>query len=530
MRIELIVHNLVRENAERFESLVQNLHNARNVNTWKGGCEMEIDNESEINHIISFLKKSGFSAVNPSEKFKEAKSVCVRISGMTCRSCEIIVERKFLKIPGVKHVDVNAAKGTAKVICDETCEVNISSLQKGIEGEKYRVQGLVADFESEDEVTKNKPSLMRLIGLFALVLLIGSLFKNYLFFSSQAGVQQTVTWAAAVILGLVAGSSSCLAVSGGLLLSTAGRFRERYGSASLRERLRPVFLFVFGRILAYGFLGGLIGLLGKAFTLSSSVTGLITIAAAIFMLIMGLEMLHIAPAWLKSLMPRMPKSLAHRIVDADGSTHWAAPFFLGAATFFLPCGFTQSLQVYALTTGSFWASAMILGGFAIGTAPALLALGWASSSMKGKAGTWFFQFAGALVVVLGIWNIQNGIALTGLTLPVIASPKVDTTQQAVGGDSNVSFNGTSQVIKMALTNSSPYYSPSDTFTVKSGLPVQIQINSRGSGCRSAFLIPKLNVSQFLDQSVNIIDFTPSTPGRYTFSCGMGMYRGTLIVT
>ena len=120
----------------------------------------------------------------------------------------------------------------------------------------------------------------------------------------------------------------------------------------------------------------------------------------------------------------------------------------GGATFFFPCGFTQALQVYALTTGSFFGSAAILAGFAIGTAPALLALGWASSSLKGKFGKLFFQFSGALVIVLGLWNMQNGLTLAGypISLPQFklesaVSAETDTKQDTDKTDPNVKLEG-----------------------------------------------------------------------------------------
>jgi sulfite exporter TauE/SafE len=47
---------------------------------------------------------------------------------------------------------------------------------------------------------------------------------------------------------------------------------------------------------------------------------------------------------------------------------------LGAASFFLPCGFTQAVQIFALSTGSPLFGAALLATFAVGTAPGLLAL------------------------------------------------------------------------------------------------------------------------------------------------------------
>ena len=458
---------------------------------------------------------------------------------MTCRSCEIIIERKFGKLPWVKRADVDANRGIATLVCQEGCSIDLDALKNSLDADsKYSLRGVIENKQthgaSASEVSE-RPPLMRLIGIFALVLLAWSLFNKAGVLGAQTSTGSTVTFAAALVLGLVAGTSSCLAVAGGLLLSSAGKFRERYGDASPLQRMKPVALFVAGRTLSYGILGGLIGLLGTALTFSPAFTGALTLLAAVYMIVMGLEMLHIAPKWLKGLMPRMPKSIGRRIVDAEGKEHWSAPMLLGAATFFLPCGFTQSLQLYALTTGSFVASGLILTGFAIGTAPALLALGWASSSLKGKAGKFFFQFAGALVIVLGLFNMQNGLTIAGypLSWPTFNfQPNVSAASGSAlaAADPNVQIEKGTQVIRMKITGMDPYYEPSTSYTVKAGVPVRWEIDGAGTGCRSILQVPKLGISQDVSNPSTVINFTPDKPGSYAFSCSMGMFRGTLNVT
>jgi sulfite exporter TauE/SafE len=46
----------------------------------------------------------------------------------------------------------------------------------------------------------------------------------------------------------------------------------------------------------------------------------------------------------------------------------------GALTFFLPCGFTFAMQLYALSTGNFWMGMAVMAIFAIGTLPGLLSI------------------------------------------------------------------------------------------------------------------------------------------------------------
>lgn len=349
---------------------------------------------------------------------------------------------------------------------------------------------------------------------------------------------QSFTFFSALLLGLVAGSSSCLAVSGGLLLSIVGKAHDRLGTMSKFARLRFTWMFVIGRIVSYMLLGGLIGLLGSTFTFSPIATGLITLLAAAYMMIAGLEMLEIAPKWLKCAIPRPPKWLANKIMDADGNPNPFAPFILGAATFFLPCGFTQSLQIYALTTGSFWTSATVLGAFAIGTAPALLALGFASGALNGKTGKFVLKLAGVFIVYLAIGNVQNGLTLLGHPIQFASAsssqngyrvviPRDESAPTQNAGENLVQDDV--QQVRLTLTNSAPYYAPSDQITVRAGTPVRLQIDGNAGGCRSVFQIPGVGVQMLLNKTKNIAEFTPKKPGRYTFSCSMGMYRGTLTV-
>jgi sulfite exporter TauE/SafE len=445
---------------------------------------------------------------------------------MTCRSCELLIERKWKKLEGVDHVNVNASTGKAQLTITGNAPT-IAQLQSALGEEQYRV--FSGSTETASFSTK-RPSFWQLVGLFALVLLLGSvLSKVGLFKANMAFGGDTSFWTVFVI-GLVAASSSCIAISGGLLLSSAARFNERYASASSSARMRPVALFIGGRMISYTIFGGLIGLIGKALSPSPFVTGTIAIIAAFYMFVMGLEMLHLAPEWLKRLMPSMPKSFSHRVLDAERKEHWVTPLLLGGATFFLPCGFTQALQLYALTTGSFWTSAMLMFAFALGTAPVLCALGWASSSLKGKKGKFFFQFSGALVIVLGLWNIQNGFAIMGYPL---SWPTLGGSQDASAGTmstaSGVSFDGQAQTVNMTVGYGG--YAP-NRFTIRAGVPTHWKIDgTNAAGCATVIQSPALGISQkLLSAGINTIDFTaPTQPGVYPFSCSMGMYRGQMVV-
>ena len=152
--------------------------------------------------------------------------------------------------------------------------------------------------------------------------------------------------------------------------------------------------------------------------MSSEASGILMILASLIMIVLGLQMLNLFP-WLKRLQPRMPKFLAHKIHDLTEKEVKGGAFILGASTFFLPCGFTQALQLYVLAKGSFVTGVTHDAGvFAAGTLPALISLSMVSSFATGTFQKYFLKLAGVAVVILGFFNIQSGLT------PRRASPEL----------------------------------------------------------------------------------------------------------
>lgn len=441
------------------------------------------------------------------------------VDGMHCRSCELIVERKLKKVPGVASVEASTPRGQVRLDCEDGKPPSLQALNEALSGDGYVLR------RPDSPSTAKKPSFGQIVGAFASVFLFGWLLSKAGLLKTNFAIDGSAGFWPVFTIGLLAAASSCIAVSGGLLLSSAATYNRRYGSMDGVTRMTPVFMFVAGRVLSYALLGGLIAVLGKALSPSPAATGAIVVLAAVYMFVMGLDMLKIAPPWLKALQPRLPKRVARRIVDAEGREHPATPFAMGALTFFIPCGFTQALQIYALTAGSFAQGGLILAAFALGTAPSLLALGWASTSLKGVTGEKFFRFAGALVVVLGLWNLQNGMTAMGypLRLPETSSAKAS----ASAADPNVKAVAGVQVIRMKLSAGESFYLPSDTYTVKAGMPVRLEIEGIGTGCRGQLIVPKAGAKVSLTRQLNVLEFTPKKPGAYAFSCSMGMFPGLI---
>ena len=95
------------------------------------------------------------------------------------------------------------------------------------------------------------------------------------------------------------------------------------------------------------------------------------------------------------------------------------PLLIGIVTFFLPCGFTQSIQIYTLSTGNFITGAFTMLSFALGTFPVLALLSFSSLSIQksSKSGI-FFKTAGLIVILFALFNIINALVVINILPPI----------------------------------------------------------------------------------------------------------------
>jgi len=321
----------------------------------------------------------------------------------------------------------------------------------------------------------------------------------------------------AFIVGLIASISSCMAVVGGLVLSMSATFSKE------GDKLRPQILFHIGRLASFFFLGGLVGLLGSAFQLNSSVLLILNFIIAFVMLILGLKLLNIFPG-VKNLLPTLPDTFSQKVQNLKNINHTLTPLLIGIATFFLPCGFTQSMQIYTLSTGSFWVGAFTMFLFALGTFPVLALLSFGSLAIhKKEKMDLFMRIAGLIVIIFAIFNFYNALRAAGVNLNY--SPKAEistsTTKDISVSSSNVSMENGVQIITLQVKGG---YSPRQS-VAQAGIPTVIRfVTNNTFDCSISIRIPSLNLSQYLPQtgSTDIKIGTQST-GTFRGSCGMGMY-------
>lgn len=221
-----------------------------------------------------------------------------------------------------------------------------------------------------------------------------------------------VNFSTALLIGFVASVSTCMAVVGGLVLSISANFAKE------GDKIRPQVLFHVGRIVSFFLLGGAIGAIGSAFQLGGTGTFIISFIVALVMFLLGLNLLDIFH-WTKKLQPTLPKFISNHLLQIKEVNHTLTPLLIGVVTFFLPCGFTQSMQIYSLSTGSFWDGAMTMLTFALGTLPVLALISFSSLGIhtKAKSGI-FFKTAGLVVIFFAVFNLINSLVAIGVLRPV----------------------------------------------------------------------------------------------------------------
>jgi len=434
---------------------------------------------------------------------------------MHCRSCEILIEDGIVsKVEGVKKADANYNKGFVRIYYDRQT-ISDGQVYKAIKDAGYDIgTDSKGPFLSKDSMV-----YIELLFAGGVLLLAYLLMKIFGVFNLSYGFGNSPGLVAIVLIGLTAGISTCMALVGGIVLSISARHADLHPEATPAQKFRPHLFFNAGRIVSYVLLGGLIGLAGSAFRFSSPVLGGLIVTVGMVMLLLGLKLTEVFPRLNGSIV--LPKGIS-RFFGINSETKeysHKSSFLSGAGTFFLPCGFTQAMQLYAVSTGSFTKGGLIMGLFALGTMPGLLGVGGITSVVKGWFKSYFFKFAGLIVIVLGLLNISYGYNLTGITLNLPSTQK----QDRVSG----TFEDGKQVVR--ITQYGNGYSPNNV-TVKVGIPVKLLINATNLySCSASFVIPKFNIFTGLKEGINEIEFTPTDTGPIKFSCSMGMYTGVINV-
>ena len=424
------------------------------------------------------------------------KQLKLNIRGMTCANCQQRIEADLRSLPGAAQVSVGFPSGKASIVYDEQVlsdEAIIAAIKRlGYHPSKSR------------GILRALGLLFAIVWLYALLEWTGIL--NLLIPTQLA--QQNMGYGMLFIVGLLT-SVHCVAMCGGINLS-----QSLHAGGSRRAMLRPALYYNLGRVISYTVIGALVGALGSVLSLTPQVQGLLKLTAGVFMMLMGFSMLGLFPA-LSRFAPRLPARLGQRLNKKKTSSR--SPLAVGMLNGLMPCGPLQSMQLYALSTGSLFGGALSMLVFSLGTVPLMFGLSALGGWMKRRFTARAMAAGAVLVAVMGLSMITQGMGLSGILLGRDTGSAVNTA---------VLQDGQQVVVSTLQSGSYP------SIVVKAGPPVTWHIDvPDGSinGCNYQITIPQFDLTHTFTGGDNFITFTPTEPGTFGYSCWMGMIRATITV-
>lgn len=424
----------------------------------------------------------------------------IPVKGMQCTSCEGRIENMLRKLPGIHKAKASYVENAVYVEYD-VHQCNLAKITQTITASGDYIPGTDTGFAG------NIKNLTGILIVFLAILLLGEYTGN---FDMSSRLKEEVAYPVLFVIGLFT-SLHCIGMCGGILFSqTASSSNKNTFQAFL-----PACAYNAGRVLGYTMLGGIIGALGSAISVSIGFMSGVSIFAGVFMILMGLNMagFNLFRRYLKIPWPRL---------SMTGKTN--APFLTGLLNSLMPCGPLQTMQLYALGTGSAVNGALAMLVFSLGTLPLMLSFGTMASFFNKNSSKRILKISGALVIVLGLIMTNRGLAIAGLNLPLSDLTAIGKSKTTMVAKAQLE-NGV-QIVRMTANNRG--YTPNVLY-VQKDIPVKWivegeQINS----CNNQIIIPDLNLKKKLSAGENIIEFTPREQD-LNFSCWMGMIRGVVKV-
>jgi sulfite exporter TauE/SafE/copper chaperone CopZ len=444
----------------------------------------------------------------------------VPISGMTCGACEVRVGKLLRGIPGVKEAKVSLAKGQATVLA--TGSVPAEQIEAVIEQAGYHVGASALPAISRDKAVW-RDLILAAIAMTALVWGANGLGLNRLT-DRMTSANGTGSLGIVLALGVIASLSTCMALVGGLVLSLSAKFAKDHPGLPPTRRLRPQAMFNLGRVAGFAGLGALLGTVGAAFQINGRGLALLTLAVALVMGVIGLRLTGVSPRAAR-VSVTLPAGLTRWMERVEGRRAYrdSSALLLGVGSFFLPCAFTQAVQVFALATGSPVRAGAIMGVFALGTAPGLFAVGSLGALASGKAAAHVFRLAGVAVLAFALVNVVGAVRILN---PGLGRPAAST-QNVIARSDNVSDDDGTQVLRTVQSGGG--YEPA-TAAVYAGRPVRWEIESKGLSCASSMNLEAMGLGYVnLQPGANVVEFTPNQVGTLVYTCGMGMFPASIEV-
>lgn len=206
------------------------------------------------------------------------------------------------------------------------------------------------------------------------------------------------------LLGL-AGSLHCVGMCGPIALALVPDAPARQAAAW------QALIYNGGRVLTYGVLGGIFGLLGKGLELAG-IQQFVSVAVGFLMLGMAFLVFNFEVQFLKfNALYRFSNKVKSGLARLLRSKAAGSSFGIGLLNGLLPCGLVYAAIAGAIAAGGIGEGAVFMVMFGVGTIPLMLGVSLAGSALGQPTRRRLQRVRPALLALVGLIMIYRGLHL-----------------------------------------------------------------------------------------------------------------------
>ena len=419
--------------------------------------------------------------------------IYVKIDGISCDNCRNKIKNELLKISEVN--EVNITKNIAKITYID--KIDKEEIIKTINNLGYLTKNsyISQNINDIDNNIKLK-EFMLILSIIIFIIYMLRIILGINIFNVIPSIDNNLSYGMLFITGLLT-SIHCISMCGAINIVATYNKENKF---SIKKPL----LYNIGRIISYTIIGGLIGLIGNIITVNDTINGIIIILTSLVMILMSLNMMNI----INFKLPHI--KLKYKPNNS---------FLIGLLNGLMPCGPLQSMQLYALSTGSFLKGALSMLAFSLGTLPLMLSVGIFLSIFSKDKKILLNKIASVLILILSLSMLNRGISTLGVNINSFNKNYSDYVKSTIIDDI--------QEVQINLT-----YGKYGDILVQKGKKVKLIINVDKkylTGCNDTVVIKEFNIKQELKEGENIIEFTPNKIGTYSMNCWMNMIQNNIKV-
>ncbi len=400
----------------------------------------------------------------------------IKIEGMHCISCEMLLEKAFKDIKNIDLISVNHKKWILEL--DIKDKNDYKKVQEIIKENNFEI----VEHENNNKwlnIEKLLINIASFLGLWVFIYLF-SLLDIYKYIPDTSDL--SFLWA--ILIWLVASLSTCLAITWAIII-----WFSRYCDDTkwLYGHTKVQIFFQLWRIVWFFILGWILWLIWKTFSISMWVTWILSFIVWILILYMWLNIVWLAPSITK-LWVHMPKKFSSKI---HALSHPKYAPLVWALTFFLPCWFTQTVQLIAISSGSFISWGLIMAAFALWTMPVLFSVWLWSSYFKEKNFDVLNKLIWALLIFFWIATISSSKNLISFT--PITETKVKT-EVSIVEKKEVKKEIINKKIETITMWHNWWQTEPKVIEIESWVDYKLVItpDENGKWCMSTLVMPKIN--------------------------------------